>query len=155
MVNVQKKQIAQRLVSPFLILMLLVLGCADRYGRVLKPVHERIEISKTHSEFSFLANSSELPLKYVSEGKIGVSKVEMDLETADAGDLQARAELNKQLADFNARRREVEAQVNIDLSEADALRKKYNKEYSKAMAQITAREAELGVLIERKDAIVT
>jgi hypothetical protein len=123
--------------------MLLVSGCADRYGQILKPTNDRVEISKTHSEFSDLANRSDLPIMYVSEGKIGVSKVEAALETADAVDLQARAELNKQLADFSARRMEVEAQVNIDLSEADALHKKYNKEYSKAMAQIAAREAEL------------
>jgi len=154
MVKIQKKQIAQRLVSTYLILMLLVLGCADRYGRVLKPVHDRAEISKAHSEFSLLANNSELPIKYVSEGKIGVAKVEMDLETADAGDVQARAELDKKLADFNARRMEVEAQANKNLSEADALYKKYNREYSKAMAQITAREAELDVFVERKDTIV-
>jgi len=90
---------------------------------------------------------------YISEGKIGVSKVEAALETADTVDLQARAELNKQLADFSARRIEVEAQVNKNLSEADALREKYNKEYSKAMAQTTAREAELDALIKRKDTI--
>ena len=152
--NIKKRRIAPRLVSAYLILMLLVSGCADRYGYVLRPTNERVEISKTHSEFSDLANRSDLPFMYVSEGKIGVSKVEAALETADAVDLQARAELNKQLADFNARRREVEAQVNINLSEADALCKKYNQEYSKAMAQITAREAELDALIERKDTII-
>jgi hypothetical protein len=99
MVKIQKKQITQRLVSTYLILMLLVLGCADKYGRILKPAHNRVEISEAHSEFSLLANNSDLPVKYVSEGKIGVSKVEMDLETADAGDVQARAELDKKLAD--------------------------------------------------------
>ena len=156
MVNVKKKRIAQCLVSTYLILMLLVSGCANRYGRVLEPINEneRVEITKTHSKFSFLANSSALPIMYVSEGKIGVFKVEAALETADSGDLQARAELNKQLADFSARRMEVEAQVNKNLSEADALRNKYNREYSKAMVQITARETELDALIERKETIV-
>jgi hypothetical protein len=134
--------------------MLLVSGCADRYGQVLKPQKGHAEISKTHSEFSDMANSSDLPVMYVSEGKIGVSKVEAALEAADAADLQARAKLNKQLADFSARRSEVQAQVNINLSEADALREKYDKEYTKAIAQITARETELGALIERKDTIV-
>ena len=155
MVNTKKKRIAQCLVSTYLILMLLVSGCANRYGRVLEPINERAEISKAHSEFSFLANSSALPAMYVSEGKIGVFKVEAALETADTGDLQARAELNKQLADFSARRMEVEARVNKNLSEADALREKYNREYGKAMAQITAREAELDALIGRKDTIVS
>jgi hypothetical protein len=155
MVVIRKKRlIAQSLVSTCLISVLLVSGCTNRYGRVLQPTNERNEIKKTHSEFSSLANRSSLPMKYVSEGKIGVFKVEAALEKADTGDLQARAELNRQLADFNARRKEVEAQVNIDLSEADALRKKYDKEYGKAMAQIEAREAELGALIERKDSIV-
>jgi len=153
-VNIRKKRIAQCLVSTFLILMLLDSGCANRYGRVLEPINERAEISKAHSEFSFLANSSALPAMYASEGKIGVFKVEAALETADSGDLQARAELNKQLADFSARRMEVEAQVSKNLSEADALRKKYNREYSKAMAETTAREAELAALIERKETIV-
>jgi len=124
------------------------------YGRVLEPTKDRVEISKTHSELSNLANRSDLPLEYVSEGKIGISKVEAALEAADAVDLQARAKLNKQLADFSARRVEVEAQVNKNLSEADALHKKYDKEYSKAMAQIAAREAELGALIERKETII-
>jgi len=154
MVDRKKRRIGQRLVSTYLIVMLLVSGCGNRYGQVLKPTSKRAEISKTHSEFSTLANRSDLPMMYVSEGKIGVSKVEAVLETADAADLQARAELNKQLADFSALRTEVEAQVNINLSEADALHKKYNKEFSKAMAQITAREAELDALIERKDTIV-
>jgi len=154
-VNTEKRWIARRSVSTYLILMLLVSGCADRYGQVLKPItDERGEISKTHSEFSDMANRSDLPVMYVSEGKIGVFKVEAALETADADDLQARAELNKQLADFNASRMEVEARANMNLSEADALRNKYNKEYSKGMAQITAREAELDALIERKDTII-
>jgi hypothetical protein len=156
MVNVKKGRIARRLVrvSTFLILMLLVSGCAGRYGRVMEPTNDRVEISKTHSKFSALANRSDLPFMYVSEGKIGVSKVEAALEEADAVDLQARAELNKKLADFSARRMEVKAQVNKNLSDADALHKKYNKEYSKAIAQITAREAELDALIELKNTIV-
>ena len=150
----KKMWIAQSLLSASLIFVLLFSGCADKYGQILKPTNDRVEISKTHSEFSNLANSSDLPVVYVSEGKIGVSKVEAALEEADAVDLQAHAELNKQLADFSARRKEVEAQVNIDFSEADALREKYNKEYSKAMAQIAAREAELEALIDRKESIV-
>jgi hypothetical protein len=150
----KKTWIVQALLSTCLMLVLLLSGCADRYGQILKPANEHVEISKAHSEFSNLANSSDLPVMYVSEGKIGVSKVEAALEKADAVDLQAHAELNKQLADFNARRKEVEAQVNIDLSEADALREKYNKEYGKAMAQIAAREAELEALIDRKESIV-
>ncbi len=155
MVDIKKRRIARRLVrvSTYLILILLVSGCS-RYGRVLEPAKDRVEISKTHSKFSVLANRSDLPFMYVSEGKIGISKVEAALEAADATDLQARAELNKKLADFSARRMEVKAQVNKNLSEADALRKKYNKEYSKAMAQIAAREAELDALIERKGTIV-
>ncbi|MHC4359259.1 MAG: coiled-coil domain-containing protein [Planctomycetota bacterium] len=154
MVNVEKRWIVQYLISAFLILMLFVSGCANNYGHILTPTGERGEISKAHSEFSNLANRSDLPGKYVSEGKIGVSKVEAVMETADAADLRARAELDKQLADFNARRREVEAQVNMNLSEADALSGKYKKEYSKATAQIEAREAELDALIERKDTII-
>ncbi|MHC4387809.1 MAG: coiled-coil domain-containing protein [Planctomycetota bacterium] len=154
MVDIKKRLIAQCLLGTYLIVMLLVSGCADRYGRVLRPGNEHREISKTHSEFSVLANSSDLPVKYVSEGKIGVSKVEAALEAADTADVQARAEWSKQLADFSARRREMEAQVNIDLSEAEALRERSNKEYGKAMAQIAAREAEVDALVGRKDAIV-
>jgi len=154
--NKKKRWVVRRLVrvSTYLILMLFISGCGGMYGRVLEPTKDRVEISKTHSELSNLANRSDLPLEYVSEGKIGISKVEAALEAADAVDLQARAKLNKQLADFSARRVEVEAQVNKNLSEADALHKKYDKEYSKAMAQIAAREAELGALIERKETII-
>jgi hypothetical protein len=154
MMNRKKRQIARHFVNAYLIVVLLVSGCADRYGRYLKPTNNRDDISATHWEFSVLANSTDMPMMYVSEGKIGVSNVEAALEAADAGDLQARAELDKQLADFNARRKEAEAQANKNLSEADALRKKYNKEYSKALAQIAAREAELDALIERKETIV-
>ncbi len=107
MVNVEKKWTTRRLLSTYFILMLLVSGCADKYGRILEPLNERVEIKETHSEFSDLANDSGLPMVYVSEGKIGVSKVEAALEEADAFDLQARAELSKQLADFSARRTEV------------------------------------------------
>ena len=152
MMEIRKKRIAQRLVGTYLIFMLLISGCANRYGQVLKPANERVEIKETHSEFSSLANRSDLPMMYVSEGKIGVSKVEAALETADAGDLQARAELNIQLADFGARRTEVEAQVNKNLSDADALQEKCTREYGKAMAQISARETELDALIEWKGA---
>ena len=154
--NTKKRRVVRRWVrvGTYLILMLLVSGCGGMYGRVLEPTKDRVEISKTHSELSKLANRSNLPLEYVSEGKIGISKVEAALEAADAVDSQARAKLNKQLADFNARRVEVEARVNKNLSEADAFRKKYDKEYTKAMAQITAREAELDALIERKDTII-
>jgi hypothetical protein len=91
---------------------------------------------------------------YVSEGKIGVSKVEAVLETADTVDVQARAEFSKQIADFDARRKEVEAQVDKSLSEADTLREKYNTEYSKAMTQIAAREAKLEALSEQQDTII-
>jgi hypothetical protein len=155
MLNAKRRRIVRHLVSTYLILTLLISGCADRYGRVTTPINEREEISKTHSEFSFLANSSALPIKYVSEGKMGVFKVEAALDTADAGDAQARATLNKQLADFNARRMEVEAQVNKHLSDAEILRNKYNKEYNKALAQISVREAELGALREQEDTIIS
>jgi len=76
--------------------MLLISGCANsKYGQILKPSKERYEITNTHSEFSDLANNSDLPVRYISEGKIGVSKVEAALETADATDLQARAKFSK------------------------------------------------------------
>lgn len=150
-----KRMLTDRgLISTYLILIFFVSGCADRYGRVLEPTSELVRISKTHSDFSALANRSNLPVMYVSEGKIGISKVEATLEVADAVDLQARAELDKQLADFSASRAEIEAQVNKNLSEANALREKYNKEYSKAIAQITARQVELEALLKRKDIIV-
>jgi len=155
MTSRKTRMFARRFVCAYLVAMMLTsAGCEDKYGRVLTPP-ERIEISRTHSEFSDLANSSDLPIKYISEGKIGVSKVEADLETADAADLQARAEFSKQSADFGARRTELEAQVNQKLAEAAALRKMYSKEYSKAMAQISAREAELGALIGLKDANIS
>jgi hypothetical protein len=151
----QKRLIARQLVNTYLILMLLISGCANsKYGRILKPVKARFEITNAHSEFSDLANSSDLPVMYISEGKIGVSRVEAALETADAGDLQARAQFSKQSADYSALRTELEAQINKNLSEADALRKQYSKEYSKAMAQITARVAELDALEGLKDANV-
>jgi len=151
----QKRLIARQLVNTYLILMLLISGCANsKYGRILKPAKARFEITNAHSEFSDLANSSDLPVMYISEGKIGVSKVEAALETADAGDLQARAEFSKQSADYSALRTELEAQINKNLSETDALRKQYSKEYSKAMAQITARVAELDALEGLKDANV-
>ena len=155
MAGTKKRRITRHLVSTYFIITLLVSGCADRYGQVMKPAKNRTEISKTHSEFSSLANRSDLPVMYVSEGKIGISKVEAVLEVADAQDLRAHAELDKQMADFSASRIEVEAQANKNLSEADALQKKYNKEYSKATAQITARETELEALLERKEAIVS
>ena len=151
----QKRLIARQLVNTYLILMLLISGCANsKYGRILKPAKARFEITNAHSEFSDLANSSDLPIMYISEGKIGVSRVEAALETADAGDLQARAEFSKQSADYSALRTELEAQINKNLSETDALRKQYSKEYSKAMAQITARVAELDALEGLKDANV-
>lgn len=132
-----------------------VSGCASKYDRVMTTPNDRVEISRTHSEFSKMANTSNLPMSYVSEGKIGVSKVEAALETADAKDLQAQAEMNRHSADLGARRTEVEAQINQRRAEADAFRQKYNREYSKALAQIKAREAELSALIERKDVIVS
>ena len=151
-----KKMLTDRcLIGTYLILVLFASGCGDKYGQVLKPTSERVKISKTHSDFSSLANSSDLPGMYVSEGKIGISKVEAAMEVADTVDLQARAELDKQLADFSASRAEVEAQVNRNLSEASASREQYNKEYGKAMAQITAREAELEALLKRKEVIVS
>ena len=151
----QKRLIARQLVNTYLILMLLISGCANsKYGRILKPAKARFEITNAHSEFSDLANSSDLPIMYISEGKIGVSRVEAALETADAGDLQARAQFSKQSADYSALRTELEAQINKNLSETDALRKQYSKEYSKAMAQITARVAELDALEGLKDANV-
>jgi len=155
MTNRKKRLIARQFVNTYLILMLLISGCANsKYGRILKPTKDRAEITNAHSVFSDLANSSDLPAKYISEGKIGVSKVEADLETADATDLQARAEFSRQSADFSARRTELEAQINKNLANAEALRKQYSKEYSKAMAQITAREAELDALTGLKDANV-
>ena len=151
----RKWEFVRRTLSLYLVVALLLPGCTTRYGRVLTPARQRPEISKTHSEFSTLANSSNLPLMYVSEGKIGVSKVEAAMEEADSFDAQARAELNKQVADFSASRTELESQVNRKLSETEALREKYHTEYGKAIAQITAREAELAALLESKEMTVT
>lgn len=137
-----------------LVYVMLISGCSGKYNQVLKTGNDRVEISRTHSEFSKLASTSKLPLSYVSEGKVGVSKVEAALETADATDMQAQAEMNRQSADLSARRTEVEAQINQRRAEADAFRQKYNREYSKALAQIKAREAELAALTEHKDIIV-
>ena len=154
MFSVKKRWIALCLMGTCLVIIFFASGCADKYGQFIKPANKRTEISKAHSEFSTLANNSDLPVMYVSEGKIGVSKVEAVLEVADAVDLQAHAELNKQLADFSASSVEVEALVNKNISEADALGEKYNNEYSKAMAQITAREVELDALLKRKEIIL-
>jgi len=143
------------LISTYLIFIFFASGCADKYGRILEPTSKRITLSKTHSDFSTMANRSDLPVMYISEGKIGISKVEATLETADAVDLQARAELDKQLAEFGANRAEIEAQVNKNIFEVNVIRENYNKEHDKAMAQITAREAELEALLTRKDAIAT
>ncbi|MBW8014554.1 MAG: hypothetical protein FVQ82_00045 [Planctomycetes bacterium] len=147
--------IARQVAVICMVVMLLVSGCADRYGRVLKPETDRVVISDAHSEFSILANDSDLPVRYVSEGKIGVSKVEAALEKADSVELQARAELKKKLADINARRSETRAQVNKDISEAEALRQKYHKEFAKATADIEARDSELQALIGRKETIIS
>ncbi len=150
----RKRELVRHALSLYMIMALLLPGCTGRYGRVITPSKERPEIARTHSEFSTLANSSNLPIAYVSEGKIGVSRVEAAMEEADAFDAQARAELNKQVADFSARRTELDAQVNKKLSDAEALREKYRKEYSKAMAQISARESELAALAESKETTV-
>lgn len=146
----------RRLLCSYMIFVIFISGCTNRYGRFeFEPENERLEITQAHLEFSDLADLSDLPSQYVSEGKIGVSKVEAALERADSFDIQARAELNKKIADINARRTEIEAQVNQNLSQADALREKFGKEYNKALAQTTAREAELNALINRKDTIIS
>ena len=150
----KKECIARQVVVMCLIVTLLVSGCADRYGRVLKPSDDRVVISDAHSEFSVLANDSDLPVRYVSEGKIGVSKVEAALEEADSVELQARAELKKKLANINASRSETRAKVNIDMSQAEALREQYLKEFAKAVADIDARESELEALIGRKESVI-
>ncbi|MHC5061554.1 MAG: hypothetical protein ACYTFK_10790 [Planctomycetota bacterium] len=154
MLRLKKKSVVTHLIITSLVVALLVSGCSDMYGRVLKPGDDRVEITKTHSDFSEMANRSNLPFLYVSEGKIGVTKVEAAMEEADAVDVQARAVLNKKLADFSAQRVEVTADVNKNIAHASALREKYKKEYSKALAQISARETGLGALIERKDTII-
>jgi hypothetical protein len=147
-----------RLIHPWvcllLILLTLVSGCSNSYGPVTQA-KKRSEIKEIHSEFSSMASSADLPMQYVNEGKIGVSRVEAVLEAADAGDMQARAALDKQRAATSAHRKEIEARVSKALSEAEALRKKYNREFTKAMAQVSAREAELNALIEQKDAVLS
>lgn len=154
MVGMKKRLIGQHSLNTCLILMLLISGCGGKYGPVVRTRNNHTQISKTHSEFSTLANSSDLPIEYVSEGKIGVTKVEAVLETADAVDLYARAELDKQLADFSARRMEVKAQANKSLREAENLREQYNTEYGKAMSEISAREVKLSALIDQKEIII-
>jgi len=151
----KKECIARQVAVICAVVMLLVPGCADRYGRVLTPENDRVVISDAHSEFSHLANDSDLPVRYVSEGKIGVSKVEAALENADSVELQARAELKKNLADINASRSETQAKVNKEMSEAHALREQYLKEFSKATADIDARASELEALIGRKEAVIS
>ena len=84
MVNLKKRLTAPHWISTYLILILLISGCNDKYGRIIEPVNDRFEITEAHSELSDLANDSDLPMMYVSEGKIGVSKVEATLEEADA-----------------------------------------------------------------------
>ncbi|KKK99777.1 hypothetical protein LCGC14_2629330, partial [marine sediment metagenome] len=84
MFNSKKRWVVRRFVgvSAYLSVILLVSGCADRYDRVMAPTKKHTEISKTHSNFSTLANRSNLPFVYVNEGKIGISKVEAALEAA-------------------------------------------------------------------------
>jgi hypothetical protein len=156
MTNAKCRRIIRQAMSAYLAFVMVVCmqGCSGRYGRVMETKTNHNEISKAHSEFSRMANSSDLPLKYVNEGKIGVTKVEAALETANTDDVNARAEMNKQVADLNARRTEINAEVNKDLSLAEAFRKKHLKEYTKAMAQIKARETELEALTGNKDTIV-
>ncbi len=155
MVHARRLQIVHCLAALQLALVvILVSGCHNNYGPVTRGADERTEIRDAHFEFSSMANKSNLPTEYVSEGKIGISKVEAALEAADTGDMQARAEMNKQVAGNNANRKEVEAFVSKTLSEAESLRKRYNREFSKAIAQITARETELNALVEQKDAIL-
>jgi len=155
MFNSKDKSIVKRLVCMQMVIMFVMSGCSNKYGKFMEPSKNRDEISQAHSELSSMANKSDLPMIYVSEGKVGISNVEAALEAADTFDVQARAELDKKLADSNARLTEVEAYVSQKLSEAEALRKTYLKEYSKAMSQISAREAELEALIERKEANIT
>lgn len=152
MFNSKDKSILKRLVCMQLVIMFVMSGCSNKYGNFMEPSRNRGEITKAHSELSNMANKSDLPMVYVSEGKVGVSKVEAVLEEADSFDVQARAELDKKLADSNARLIEVEANISRQLSEAEALRKTYLREYSKALSQISAREAEVEALIERKEA---
>lgn len=145
---------AKKLVSASLVMMLLVSGCADKFSQVQGLSKQHTKISQTHVEFSDLADNSDLPVKYISEGKVGLSKIEATFNTADALDVQAKAELNKQMADFGARRSEIQADVNCDMSEASVLREKYNSDYTKTLAQIEAREKELAALVEQKEAII-
>jgi hypothetical protein len=130
-------------------------GCGSQYGQLLKEQTDHTEISKTHSEFSKLANHSDLPVMYINEGKVGVSNVQATMDIADSDDMHARAKMDKQLADFNARRVEVNAEVNKTLTQAEAFRKQCLKEYTMASAQIKARETELDALVQHKDTIIS
>ena len=56
MLGLRTRDFTRRLVSLFLVYTFLLSGCADRYGRILEPTKERTVISKTHSDFSSLAN---------------------------------------------------------------------------------------------------
>jgi hypothetical protein len=93
-------------------------------------------------------------VQYVNEGKIGVSKVEATLDIANTDDMQARAQMSKQVADLNARRTELNAEASKNLALADAFRQKHLKEYTKAVAQIKARETELETMAGNKDTII-
>lgn len=152
--NYGTRHFAKQAVCLYLVFTLLLSGCSGRYGRILTPVENRSEVSKVHNEFSKLASRSDLPIMYVSEGKKGVSRVEAALEAADSHDIQARANLNREYADLNARRLEIQAKTNNDLFHAQSLREKYTKEHGKAMAEINSRESELTALIGRKDTII-
>lgn len=155
MFKARHRAFIRQVVCAYLVgLMICMQGCGGQYGDVPKAKSDHSEISKTHSEFSKLASGSNLPTQYVNEGKIGVSKVEATLDIANTDDMQARAQMNKQVADLNARRIEVNAEASKNLSLADAFRQKHLKEYTKAMAQIKARETELETMATNKDTII-
>ena len=116
MVNTQGKRFIRKLLCAYLAIVIICLpGCSSDYSQVLDQDDHEV-ISKTQSQFSKMANHSDLPVMYINEGKVGVSRVQATMEIANSDDMHARAKMDQQLADFNARRIEVNAEVNKALS---------------------------------------
>src|SRR5690606_23890581 len=88
-------------------------------------------VSLTREDVRSRSKSEKMPVKYVSEARIGLSAVEQQLGIARATDVEREAELLQRQAHIQARRTGILSEQQVAEAQAQKIRQEYSASQNK------------------------
>jgi len=112
--------------------------------------------SKTYAQtasmqrhFTEKAKKNELPDKYLSEARVGMTEVDTQLANARASELKRDATVRKENARITNRRINVAAKEETELAELDRLKKEQKGRQTDLVAELSARERQAKATVQK------